>query len=596
MSDDITTGSNNNARLGTEGVVWRLDDLYDGIDDPRAARDLDQCRRQAKEVEERFAGTLTDIDAESLRSLVERLEEIAERLGRISAFAFLNFSTQTRDAAASGFLQRVREKASAIGRHTVFFQLEWCALDEKTASRLLADPCLDRYRHYLRGLRRYAPHMLGQAEEQLLIEIAPVGRGAWNLLFEKVMGEMTFGEDKRGEEEVLADLYSPERRVRRQAAADLTEGLKSQLHVLTHITNTLLADKMIDDRLRGYPSWISSMNLYNELRDESVNALVSSVTERYDIVARYYRFKRGKLGLDSLRDYDRYAPLPNMPEQEIPWEQCRDMVLRAFYGFSGECGDIAAMFFERNWIHAPVLKGKRGGAFAHPCTTDTHPYVMVNYTGNIRDVSTVAHELGHGIHQYLAARQGYYNSDTPLVLAETASVFAELLLFHHQVEMLSDEEQRAAFIAQKLESIFATVFRQVAMNRFEDLTHTARRRDGELSAETISGLWMRTQQDMFGDSVELTDDYAVWWSYIPHFLSTPGYVYSYAFGELLVLALYNRYRQDKTAFVPLYLDLLAAGGSRDPYTLVAPFAIDLDAKEFWLGGLGLIEEMLGLIE
>jgi oligoendopeptidase F len=423
-----------------------------------------------------------------------------------------------------------------------------------------------------------------------------VGRGAWNLLFDKVMGQLKFGARQRTEEEVLSDLYHGERGIRMEAAQDLTQGLESQLHILTHITNTLLADKMIEDRLRHYPNWLSSMNLYNEVDDTTVKTLVRVVTERYDIPARYYRLKRGLLGVEELFDYDRYAPLPNLPETQVSWDQCREMVIAAFTDFSPEMGTIAELFFAKGWIHAPILEGKRGGAFAHPCIPEVHPYIMVNYTGNIRDVSTVAHELGHGIHQYLSAKQGYLNSDTPLVLAETASVFAELILFNHQLDLLTVQGERTAFIAQKLESIFATVFRQIAMNRFEDLSHTARREEGELSSERLSGLWRETQQAMFGNSVTLSDGYGIWWSYIPHFLNTPGYVYSYAFGELLVLALYGLYRQDREGFVPKYLDLLRSGGCDTPHALLRPFGVELRDSAFWEGGLAVLDEMLRTIE
>jgi oligoendopeptidase F len=410
------------------------------------------------------------------------------------------------------------------------------------------------------------------------------------------MGHLKFGEQGRSEEEVLADLYSGDRLVRRQAAEELTVGLDSQLHVLTHIFNTLLADKMINDRLRQYSSWVSSMNLGNELRNETVEVLVDAVIRRYDIPQRYYRVKRELLDLDELFDYDRYAPFPHLPSREIPWGRCREMVSAAFDKFSPEMGEIAEMFFTKQWIHAPLLEGKRGGAFAHPCVPEVHPYVMVNYTGNLRDVSTVAHELGHGVHQYLAAEHGYYNANTPLVLAETASVFGELLVFNFQLEMIADPNERRAFICQKLESIFATVFRQISMNRFEDTVHTARREQGELATETLSEYWLATQRDMFGDSVTLTENYATWWSYIPHFLSTPGYVYSYAFGELLVLALYNLYQREGGAFVPKYIGLLKAGGSLSPYELLQTFGVDPDDSDFWAGGLMIIDEMLSRVE
>lgn len=585
-----------NEQFGTVDVLWQLADLYEKSDDPQVDADIAWCEQEAGAIRAGFAGRVASLAAEELHALVARLETLEIRLGRIATFAFLNFTTQAKNAAAGAFLQKIKEAGSRIGRETVFFELEWSKADKESAGRLLADDALAHYRHYLENIRRYARHLLSEIEETLLIEKAPVGRSSWTTLFEKVMGHLKFGAAQRSEEEVLTDLYSPEREVRARAAADLTEGLRSQLHVLTHIFNTLLAEKMIDDRLRRYPEWISSMNLYNELEDATVDVLVEAVTSRYDIVQRYYRLKRGLLGLQELTDYDRYAPLPHLPTASIPWQQAQDMVLASFQDFSPQMAEIAARFFSEKWIHAPLLDGKRGGAFAHPCVPEVHPYVMVNYTGSLRDVSTLAHELGHGVHQHLAAQQGYYNSSTTLVLAETASVFAELLLFNSQVALLTNPEERRAFVCQKLESIFATVFRQVSMNRFEHLVHTGRRQQGELADEEISRHWLASQQAMFADSVTLREEYAIWWSYIPHFLNSPGYVYSYAFGELLVLALYDLYKKEGAAFVPRYLALLAAGGSSSPCELLKPFGVNLDDPAFWLGGLNTIDDMLKMVE
>ena len=302
------------------------------------------------------------------------------------------------------------------------------------------------------------------------------------------------------------------------------------------------------------------------------------------------------LGLEELLDYDRYAPVPHLSDKKITWQEGRAMVLDAFGEFSPRMAEIAGLFFDKKWIHAPVHEGKRGGAFAHPCVPEVHPYVLVNYTGNLRDVSTVAHELGHGVHQYLAAERGYYNSNTTLVLSETASVFAELLVFNSQLGLLDDKKEKKAFICQKLESIFATVFRQISMNRFEDRVHNARRAQGELKSEEVTDFWMATQREMFGDTVTLSENYGIWWSYIPHFLHTPGYVYSYAFGELLVLSLYALYKKDGASFVPKYLELLAAGGIRTPYELLEPFGVDLDDSQFWNDGLQIIDDLLSMIE
>jgi len=582
--------------LGAAGVLWNLGDLYQDGGDPALDADAQWCVAEAAAVRSRFRSRVAVLDAGELLGLVERLESLDARLSRLGTFAFLDFTTCMENSGAGALLQRMEELASQCKKEVVFFELEWNGLADDTAARLLAAPELAGYRHYLEALRRYLPHQLSEVEESLLLEYAPVGRSAWNTLFDKVISGLRFGVRQRTEEEVLSDLYDQNRVVRRQAADELTAGLESQNHVLTHIFNTLAADKMIDDRLRRHGGWVHAMNLENELKDTTVETLVTAVTGRYDIVQRYYRVKKGLLGLDELTDYDRYAPLPALPSQRIDWETGKAMVLDSFAGFSPDLAAIAGQFFDRSWIHAPVLQGKRGGAFAHPCVPDVHPYVMVNYTGTLNDVSTVAHELGHGVHQVLAARRGHFNSDTPLVLAETASVFAEMLVFRSQLALLTDAAQRRAFICQKLESIFATVFRQTAMNRFEKRIHEGRREQGELSCEQLSAYWLETQREMFGDSVNLRPDYGIWWSYIPHFLSTPGYVYSYAFGELLVLALYGLYQQHGDSFVTLYSELLAAGGSASPYELVRPFGIDLDDSAFWLKGLEVIDGMLQEVE
>ncbi len=585
-----------NDKLGTTDVLWNLDALYDSLQDELLTDDLDLCLQEAELLKDSCADKMAELDPAVFTRTLRRLERIQVNLGRIDTYAFLNFVTQVKNSEAGAFMQKCKEQASRVNRELVFFDLEWAKMDQFAADRLLAAEDTAPYRHYLTNLRRYADHLLTTPEETLLVELSPVGNDSWLTLFEKLMGHLEFGDTKRSEEEVLSDLYAGSREVRKAAAMELTEGLQAQLHILTHIFNTILADKMIMDRLRCYPSWVSSRNLSNELEDQTVDALVQTTTDRYDIVQRYYRLKKDLLGLDQLHDYDRYAPLPSLPDQLVSWQECRDMVLDGFRAFSPEMGYIATLFFEQNWIHAPLVEGKRGGAFAHPAVPDAHPYVLVNYTGNIRDVSTVAHELGHGIHQYLAKAKGYFNSDTPLVLAETASVFAELLIFHRQLEQLTDVDQKRAFICQKLESIFATVFRQISMNRFEDLIHNRRRDKGELSDKDLSALWMESQKAMFGDSVTLGDHYRTWWSYIPHFLHTPGYVYSYAFGELLVLSLYRIYQQEGEAFIPKYLHLLAEGGSQSPYELLKPFDIDLNAPTFWQGGFQVIEEMLAAVE
>ncbi len=585
-----------NRQLGTEDIVWNLTDLYPSITDQKVEDDIAFCKKTAKALSQQYTGKIHQLNGSEITSLVVDIEHLHTVIGRLSTFSFLYFITQIENDEAGSFFQRIKEVISEVEQQTVFFDLEWNQLEREAVDTVLNTQELESYKHYLATLRRYKPHQLSQDKEQLLIERKIVGRSSWNTLFEKVIGHIRFGKGLRTEEEVLSDLYDGNRDLRITAQKEMTEGLESQLHILTHIFNTLAAEKMIHDRQRSYHSWVSEMNLDNQVKDQTVTALVTAVTSRYDIVSRYYTLKKNLLGLDTLYDYDRYAPLQDLPARQIPWKDCKDIVLQSFSDFSPDMAAIAEDFFNKRYIHAPVLRTKRGGAFAHPCVPEVHPYVMVNYTGTLRDISTVAHELGHGVHQVLAAKKGYFNSETPLVLAETASVFAELLVFKSQLSLLKNKNERRAFICQKLESIFATVFRQTAMNRFEHAMHTGRREKGELSSDELNKYWLDTQQELFGDSVELTDNYKIWWSYIPHFLSTPGYVYSYAFGELLVLSLYSIYEKNPDTFISTYMELLAAGGSASPYELLAPFSIDLDDASFWHQGLRRIDTMLQEVE
>ncbi len=396
-------------------------------------------------------------------------------------------------------------------------------------------------------------------------------------------------------EVVLTKLHDVDRDVRQQAATSITGGLDDLKRITTYIFNNILADKASDDGLRSYPTWISSRNMANEVDDQSVEALINAVTSRYDIVARYYNLKRQLLGLDELLDYDRYAPLP-AADRTYQWEEGREIVLNAFGKFHPRLSEIAGYFFERGWIDGPVRPGKRGGAYAISTVPSVHPYVFLNYQGKPRDVMTLAHELGHGMHMYLSRDQGLLQADTPLTTAETASVFGEMLVFQDLMSHESDAEARLAMLTGKLEDSFATVFRQVSMNRFENSIHTARREEGELPTGRISELWMETQRAMFIDSVTMTDNYGLWWSYIPHFISVPGYVYAYAFGELLVLALYARYQEMGDGFADGYIKMLSAGGSDWPHEIVKPLGIDLTDPDFWNQGLKILDDMVSEAE
>ncbi len=590
-------GSRDHPSSGCENVRWDLSHLYPSPEDPRLSGDLEGALEQARSFREIYAGRVKELDAPQLQEALARYEAILERLGRVETFAQLWFVTDTRDSARGRLLQSVREREAAVRTQLLFFDLEWTRTEEKRVSSLLQSEDLARWGHYLQAIRRYRPHLLTEPEEKILAEKAVTGQSAWVRFFEEAVNDIPFQIDgeRLTEEEVLSRLHLPDRAVRRKAAGAMTEGLRGQLRTLTFVFNMLASDKAVDDRLRRYPHWLSERNLANEIDDGMVHSLVKAVVDRYDLPQRYYRLKKRLLRLEALYDYDRYAPLGSQ-EKPIPWAACQTETIDAFRAFSPRMAEIAARFFDEGWIDAPVEKGKRGGAFSHPAVPSVHPYVMVNYTGRRRDVMTVAHELGHGVHQFLASQRGYLNSQTPLTIAETASVFGEMLVFERLMAQEPDPRERLALLCGKIEDILATVFRQIAMNRFEETYHSRRRTDGELPPETLSQIWLETQKAMFGDAVVLTEDYGIWWSYIPHFLHTPGYVYAYAFGELLVLALYSRYREVGEPFASGYLEMLSLGGSERPEEVVARSGLDLKDPGLWERGLGVLDRMIAQAE
>ncbi len=591
-----TTDPNPSAGLA-RGVRWNLADLYAEPAEPAIERDLDAAEAAAEAFAKRYRGCVASLDAAGLAEAVDALEALLEAPARAGAYASLRFAADTSAAANGALLQRSQERGSAIQNAVVFFQLEWVALDDDAASRLLADPALARRRHLLQAMRRYRPHVLSEPEEKLLEELANTGERAFGRLFDEILGAARFrveepdGVRECSEEEVLSLLYEPGRERRRAGAAALTAGLKEHARILAFIFNTLVQNKASEDRLRRYPDPMAERHLSNEIEPESVAALIAAAERAHPIVQRYYRLKRRLLGLDELLDYDRYAPLGEAHGQ-LPWAEARRVVLAAYRDFSPEMAGIAERFFDERWIDAELRPGKRGGAFSASTVPSVHPYVMLNYTGTQRDVMTVAHELGHGVHQWLSREQGLFENDTPLTLAETASVFGEMLVFRRLLRDESDPKARLALLCGKIEDSFATVFRQVVMTRFEQKLHTARRSEGELPIERISTLWMEANRPMHGDAVRLTDDYAWWWLYIPHFVHSPFYCYAYAFGELLVLALLGRYDAEGEAFVPRYLDLLRAGGSDAPAALLTRLDLDVTDPGFWDGGLAVLERMV----
>jgi oligoendopeptidase F len=582
---------------GAEGVSWDLSDLYSSPVDPRMEADCAEADRRALAFASRYKGRVCWLTAGELRALLEEYEEIAELGGKAGVYAMLSWATDSADPARGALLQRLTERSSRRSQELVFLDIEWANAPEEQAEKLISGPLLARWRHYLETSRRLRPHLLSEPEERLLQEKSVTGRSAWVRYFDELHGAASY-EWEGGRQPapvVLARLHDPDRDMRRRAAASLTAGLTAALRSTTYVFNTVLADKASDDRLRSFPTWISERNLDNQVEDATVDALVTAVTSRYDVVARYYRLKQRLLGLDELFDFDRYAPLP-AAERSYSWDDAQGIVLSAFQRFHPRMGEIAALFFKKGWIDAAVRPAKRGGAFCHSAVPSVHPYVLTSYLGRSEDVMTVAHELGHGVHQYLARERGILAQNTPLTTAETASIFGESLVFEDLFAREPDPAVKLAMLVREIEGSFATVFRQIAMNRFEEAAHNARRTEGELPSGRIGELWLATQRAMFGGSVTLTGDYGVWWSYIPHFLHTPGYVYAYAFGDLLVRALFDRYLSSSDGFAETYLDMLAAGGSDWPHHLLTPLGVDLTDPGFWRQGLGRLEAMVDMAE
>lgn len=580
-----------------DAPAWTLADLYSGPKDPSLARDVGQVLAQAEAFERRYRGRLAGgaLSAPELAEAVAEIDAMTERMRKVGTYASLLFSADMSDPSHGALYQYSQEQATLLRQRLTFFDLEWSALPDERATAYLTAPELHRYRHYLEVERALSPHRLSEPEELVLETKANTGVRAFQRLFDEVLGHARFEvvagakRERLTEQETLARLHAPDRAARKAAARGLTQGLDAHANVLTYVFNVIAADQSSTDHLRRFPGMMAARNLANEIEQPAVDALLAAVERGYPVVRRYYRLKRRVLGVGRLYDYDRYAPL-RRGGGAIPWSEARRTVLDAFGAFSPDMAGIAARFFDGRWIDAAVRPGKRGGAFSHSAVPSAHPYVLLNYTGTPRDVMTLAHELGHGVHQYLSRPCGCLQSDTPLTMAETASVFGEMLVFRALKDAERDPRRALALVCGMIEDSCSTIFRQVVLTRFEQSLHDARRRDGELSGDRIGALWLAANRAMFGDSVTLTDDYGRWWSYIPHFIHSPFYCYAYAFGALLVFALYRRYIEEGKAFVPKYMDLLAAGGSDAPDRLLAKVGVDLGAPGFWDGGIGVLEE------
>jgi oligoendopeptidase F len=603
MASDAANGAVDEELAHT---AWDLEPLVAGEGAEGVERRLGEALERAQAFAQLYAGKLGELDSEALRTAMEELAAIQDLAGRAGSYAVLRFSADTADHQNGALLQLAQERSTAIETTLLFFELDWAALGDERVDELLAGDGLEFCRHYLRSVRRYRDHLLSEPEERILAEKALTGSSAWARLFEELTSAIEVelpgesaddaaagaGEPQKVALDVaLARLASADADLRRATAEAVTAALAPGLRTRGYLFNTLLMDKSVDDRLRSYSHWLAARNLANEASDESVQALIEAVRARFEIPRRWYRLKAQLLGVERIADYDRMAAV-TQDEATYAFSHAREIVLDCYSSFSSELGELASRFFSERRIDAPPRPGKRGGAFCASTVPSVAPYVLLNYAARRRDVLTLAHELGHGVHFALAARQGIFHQSTPLTLAETASVFGETIVFARLLEEDSTPSSRLALLAENLEDTIATVFRQVAMNGFEDLVHTARREQGELSVDRFGELWAESQAEMLGDSVELTDGYRSWWSYIPHFIGSPGYVYAYAYGQLLALSVYERYREEGGDMVPRYLELLAAGGSKSPQELSQIVGIDLRDPGFWDAGLDLVEGQL----
>lgn len=579
----------------TTGAVdlpsWNLGDLYDGTESPALTRDLEKAKADAVAFRAAFAGRLAGLSGAALAAALARYEAIEEILGRIMSYAQLLFSGDSADATIARFYQSMSERVTEISTDLLFFTLELNRLEEADLSAKLADPALAGWKSWLDDLRVFKPHQLSDEIEQLLHEKEVTGASAWSRLFDETMAglRVAIGQESLTVSDALNRLSDRDRAVREAAAGGISRTLADNIRLFSLITNTLAKDKETIDRWRHYPAPGSYRNRSNMVEDEVVEALVSAVVANYGRLShRYYTLKAGWLGLDRLQHWDRNAPLPTDADRKIDWSEARARVLSAYGAFSPTLAEIGQRFFDKPWIDAALRPGKAGGAFAHPTVPSAHPYILMNYHGRTRDVMTLAHELGHGVHQVLAGEaQGYLRSGTPLTLAETASVFGEMLTFRALLDAETDPARRRIMLAAKVEDMLNTVVRQIAFYRFETRVHEARR-SGELLPERVGEIWLEVQGESLGPAFCFTPDYANYWAYVPHFVHSPFYVYAYAFGDCLVNALYAEFQSGHPGFQQKYLDMLRAGGTKRHRELLAPFGLDAADPAFWTRGLDVI--------
>lgn len=579
---------------------WNLADLYTSLSDPAIERDLQSLATLSGKFKRQYEGKLTALSGADMLSALLDFEKMQDLAGRVSSFAQLAYAGNMADPELARFQQNVSERLNNISVETLFFTLELNKIDDVVLATQLTHEPLRRYTPWLEAVRSLRPHQLSDEAERLLHEKSIAGRQAWNRMFDETMTDLRFDIDgqKLTSNEVLNLLTDRDGAKRKTAAMALSKGLKDNQRIFALVTNTLAKDKEIEDKWRQFKRPVSPRNLANQVEDKVVDALVLAVKQSYPKLShRYYKLKAKWMGVEALDFWDRNAPLPWDDDRLIPWDEATKSVLDAYHEFSPELAAVGRQFFDKDWIDAPSRPGKDPGAFAHPTVPSAHPYLLVNYHGRTRDVMTLAHELGHGVHQVLAGPQGALLSDTPLTLAETASVFGEMLTFQSLLKREIEPAKRRILLAGKVEDMLNTVVRQIAMHNFETLLHDERR-VGEVTPERIAEIWLETQREALGTGVKLPKDsaYGVYWSYIPHFIHVPFYVYAYAFGDCLVNSLYAVYRNASAGFAEKYLDMLKAGGSKRHKELLAPFGLDAADPAFWSKGLGIVSGLIDELE
>ncbi len=585
----------------TTPPTWQLEDLYPSPKSEALKKDIAFTEEEAQKFAAQYRGKLSSLQAEELAHAIKTYEAIQERAERLMSYAYLRYAAHTSDEECAGFYQDITEIINQAEQYLLFFTLEINALEEETLqAHMQQSSAFARYAPFLRDVRTFKPYQLEESLEKLLHEKTISSRQAWIRLFDQTLVDMRVQREGETKPLTLTEAFdllaSPHQKTRKEVALAIATALKAQEKTFSLIFNTIAKDKAIEDGWRGFQTPIAARNVENQIEDEVVEHLQRAVQERYaELSHRYYRLKAQWMGQEKLAFWDRNAPLPEEDDARIPWEEARDIVLKAYHDFSPQMAEIGTQFFEKNWIDAAPREGKDSGAFSHPTTPEAHPYILMNYQGKMQDVMTLAHELGHGVHQCLAGKQGTLMADTPLTLAETASVFGEQLTFQALLKQASSPTQRKVLIAGKVEDMLNTVVRQVSFCQFEGKVHTARMQ-GELAAEAIGEFWMQTQAESLGPAIDLTAEYASFWSYIPHFIHTPFYVYAYAFGDCLVNALYARFKQQPEGFEALYMQALEAGGTLRHKELLAPFGLDTTALDFWHQGLDIISGYIDELE